>query len=351
LHANSCSDLDAWSSQLLLAFLFISILSLVAFADSSDAQDIQFKFGAAGDFGSGRHFHATANAVKARNLDFMLALGDLSYSSNGEEKWCKYWSEYLSFRNLLIVPGNHDTDESSGGDISDYLNHCRNPFQSAITGRYPWRYYFDYPTNSPIARFIMVSPGIGGNNPTSGNYSAGTSNFNFVSTSIDDAREKKLKWIVVGMHKNYITTFVKRNEISTDEGRTFMAMLLDKKVDLILQAHEHGYERSKQLTTNPKTCPKLEVDTFNIECVVDSDDDLVKGAGTVIHVIGTGGKGMRKLEAADSEYEYFVNRFSHEDNETFGFGEFSISASELSFSFVRSDGGSFTDSFRIREMN
>jgi hypothetical protein len=336
---------------LLFAVLLVSILSSIGFVDSLNAEVVQFKFGAAGDFGSGRHFQSTANTVKARNPDFMIALGDLSYSSNGEEKWCKYWTEYLKFPNLLIVPGNHDTDESSGGEISDYLKHCGNPFQSAITGIYPWRYYFDYPSNSPIARFIMVSPGIGGSNPISRDYSAGTSSFHFVSKSIDDAREKKLKWIVVGMHKNYITTFVKRNEISTDQERTFMTMLLDKKVDLILQAHEHGYERSKQLTTNPETCPKLEVDTFNDNCVVDSDDDLVKGAGTVIHVIGTGGKGMRKLEAADSEYKYFVNKFSHEDNETFGFGEFSISSSELSFSFVRSEGASFSDSFRVREMN
>jgi hypothetical protein len=82
---------------------------------------------------------------------------------------------------------------------------------------------------------------------------------------------------------------------------------------------------------------------------VDSDDDLVKGAGTVIHVLGTGGKGMRKLETADSEYNYFVNKFSHGDSETFGFGQFKISSTELVFSFIPSLGPSFNDSFKIKD--
>jgi hypothetical protein len=311
-----------------------------------DTRVPEFRFGAAGDFGTGGSFQATVAAVQQRNPDFFIALGDLSQSSTGEEAWCRYWNDYyLTFTRLLIVPGNHDTD------IGRYVQHCGSPFQAMITGAYPWQYYFDYPRATPIARFITVSAGIESGAPIPTDYRAGTPGFTFVANAIDAARDNGLKWIVVSMHKNYISTFAKRNEVSTDSGRTFITMLLDKKVDLILQGHEHGYARSKQLTTNRSTCPVLPVDAFNEACVVDADDDLVKGAGTVFQIISTGGKGMRLVERSDSEHAYFVDNFRDADSETFGFGEFSVTPTNLSFSFVRSAGQSFEESFRIREQH
>jgi hypothetical protein len=301
-----------------------------------------FSFGAAGDFGTGRSFRATVAAVAQRNPDFMIALGDLTQKSGGERAWCKYWLDRLTSSRLLIVPGNHDTD------IDRYVRYCGHPFRAIVTGRYPWQYYFDYPAATPTARFIMVSPGLGRRAPIPTDYSAGTPGFAFVATAIDDARVKGIEWIVVSMHKNYIATFIKRNEVSTDRGRTFMTMLLDKRVDLILQGHEHGYARSKQLATNPWTCPVLPVNAFNEACVVDAGDELVKGAGTIIHIISTGGKGLRLVERSDSEHDYFVDRFRDADSETFGFGEFTVTPAELSFSFVRSAGEPFQDAFRIR---
>lgn len=44
---------------------------------------------------------------------------------------------------------------------------------------------------------------------------------------------------------------------------------LFKKVDLILQGHEHGYARSKQLTLNTTTCTFLATDKYNSACVTD----------------------------------------------------------------------------------
>jgi hypothetical protein len=90
----------------------------------------------------------------------------------------------------------------------------------------------------------------------SGKYDQGTDGFKFTEAAIDEARAKNLKWVFVGMHKHYISTLEKENEISTDKGRTFMTMLLNKRADIIFQGHEHGYERS-QLATNKTTCTVL----------------------------------------------------------------------------------------------
>lgn len=310
--------------------------------------DAAFTFGAAGDFTDGPNFQATANAVQAQNPAFFLALGDLSYEWRGEENWCGYWKS-IGFTNLLLIAGNHDTDESPGGDINRYMKYCGNPFAKMIIGTYGRQYYFDYPAAAPLARFIMITPGIGGD--TGGldtNYAVNRQGYKFTAGAIDDARTRGLKWIVVGMHKLYINTLERhKNDISTDDKRTFMTMLLDKRVDVILQGHEHGYERTKQLATNPKTCPLLPTNDFDPDCVINAGKNLVKGAGTVIQIIGSGGKDMRTLRTDDKEFQYFVNKFAHHDLEAFGFGSFTVTATQLAYRYVRSAGPMFEDEYAI----
>lgn len=308
-----------------------------------------FTFAAAGDFTNGGNFHTTAAAVQAHAPAFLIALGDLSYDPDTEQAWCKYWAD-LSFKNLLLIAGNHDTGEHEGGDINQYIKHCGNPFSDKTVGKYAREYYFDYPFEDPLARFILITPGIEGDKGgIDTNYAAGSTGFKFTESAIDAARIKGIKWIFVGMHKNYISTMKKSNEISKDAKATFFTMLLNKKVDVILQGHEHGYERSKQLTTNPSTCPMIPDDDFQPACVVDADDMLVKGAGTVVHVIGTGGKDMRVLNTGRPAYKYFVPRFAYEDVQTFGFGSFTVTPTRLTYTYVRSTGPNFTDSFTIAE--
>jgi len=60
-----------------------------------------------------------------------------------------------------------------------------------------------------------------------------------------------------------------------------MALLFLYGVDIVLQAHEHGYERSKQLL-----CAKP--GEFISECVIDDSNSMTQN-GTVIVVLGTGG--------------------------------------------------------------
>jgi len=307
-----------------------------------------FTFGAAGDFTNASNFHTTANAVQAQKPDFFLALGDFSYSFRGEEEWCNYWRS-LSVTNLLLIAGNHDTGESPGGNIDRYMRYCGNPFAKILTGKYGRQYYFDYPVGAPLARFIMVTPGIGGD--TGGldtNYAVNRQGYKFTAEAIDAARATGIKWIFVGMHKLYINTLEKHeNEISTDNKSTFMTMLLDKRVDVILQGHEHGYERTKQLATNASACPVVPTNAFDRDCVVNEGNALVKGAGTVIQIIGSAGKDMRSLRQGDEEFQYFVGRFAHKELKAFGFGSFAVTANQLTYRYVRSAGPEFDDSYTI----
>ena len=149
------------------------------------------------------------------------------------------------------------------------------------------------------------------------------------------------------MHKNCQSMGVKGPcEMGTDA----FNLLVDKKVDLILQGHEHDYERSKQLATNATTCPTVPVGSFDADCVVDdgSDGAYTKGAGTVIVIAGTGGHGLRDNNTSDPEAGYFARWMGANNNPTFGVLKVTVSSTQLAAQFVGSTAPSnFTDSFTI----
>src|SRR5204862_543158 len=79
-------------------------------------------------------------------------------------------------------------------------------------------------------------------------------------------------------------------------------LLVNKRVDLILQGHEHGYERSRQLATGP-ACPAIPVDRVDPACFADdgSGNTYAKGAGPIVVVAGTLGISLRPMNPGDPE--------------------------------------------------
>jgi len=336
---------------ILTLFIFglaVLVLSLSSKSGTVQAQTpVSFSFGVAGDYANGSNFHATAAQVKAQNPDFQLAVGDLAYSTV-EQSWCNYWKNTALYNNILILAGNHDSGESSSGNINTYAQYCPYTLSSLLTGTYAKQYYFDYPQTNPIARFIMISPGLGGSYiGFDTNYAVGHQGYTFTQSAIDDARAKGIKWIVVGMHKNCLSIGTKGCEIGTD----LMNLLISKRVDLVLQGHDHNYQRSKQLTC-------AQTNSYNASCVADdgADGQYTKGAGTIFLIDGTGGQGLYSvnpgnpgdcINTGDSETCYFAKWMGSNINPTFGFTKFSVTDTQISAQFIRSAGGTFGDSFTI----
>jgi len=123
-------------------------------------------------------------------------------------------------------------------------------------------------------------------------------------------------------------------------------LLLNKHVDLIMQAQKHNYQASKQLALNSTTCPTLNATSYNASCVVNSTNTMTQGAGTVIMVTGTGGASQLAINTSDPKYNYFRTS-TPANNVTWGISQFSISPTQLTEQFVPTSGGNFTDSFTI----
>lgn len=300
-----------------------------------------FSFGASADFGGigEANMIALAKRATAGGESFLLALGDLGYTSD-EAGWCR--SIKGAFNDVLVIAGNHDTSESGPGDMAQYVIYC--PFTLSVpvtagagTPGYGYEYYFDYPATNPLVRVLMISPGVGG--ALNYNFGVGSSHYNWVVDSVNDARSRGIPWVVAGSHKQCINVGTK----SCDMGQTIFDKLVDLKVDLILTAHDHSYHRSHQLALGPNCPSVVSVGNFDADCVVDdgSDDFYNRGFGSVKMIVGTGGRSVRTvtLSGSDREIGYFAEVMGSNANTQgkswgYGYTRFEVSAESVT---VRTD--------------
>jgi len=302
-----------------------------------------FSFGVTGDLGQNSNTTAVLNAIKNSGANFAIALGDFSYvNGNSETAWCNFVKGTVgSTYPFELISGNHE-DAIRDGQINNYAT-CLPHRLTPLTGLYGKQYYFDYPSTTPLARFINISPGLTFPDDGSYTYSAGSARYNWVRDAIDGARSAGIRYVVVSMHK-YCISLVSG---SCEAGADLMNLLISKKVDLYLQAHDHAYSRSKQLALK-SGCASVIPGSFKANCVVDSDNQFAYGAGTVIATVGTGGVGINSQNASDPEAGYFATFQGSNANPTFGFLRFTVSPTSISAEFVRGSGGSFSDGFTIQ---
>ena len=308
-----------------------------------------FSFALAGDLGANSHTSSVLSAVASSGSQMFFPMGDLSYSQvTPESAWCNFVHNPLSSLGpnypVELVTGNHEDNDGPDGFIGNFAS-CLPDKIGGVQGTYPNEYYFDYPPGNPLVRFVMISPGLDLNsNGTNWSYKQGTSHYNWTASTIDSARAAGIPWVVVGMHE-YCISLVNHSCFVSDD---LMNLLISKKVDLYLQAHDHAYSRTKQLALGPG-CSAISSTNFNPACVADANpaSSYTAGNGTVIATVGSGGLSINSQDPTLPWAPYFQNYMGSNNNATYGFLKVSVSDSQMSAQFVRGTGGSFTDSFSL----
>ena len=171
--------------------------------------------------------------------------------------------------------------------------------------------------------------------------SGDTANCDWLKARIDEAKSQGL-WTVVGMHKVCLTMGIKSCEI----GSALLNELVDRKVDLILQGHDHSYQRSKQLGLSA-ACTAVKANTYDANCVVDDGADGVygKGAGPVLAIAANVGRESYSISTSNEKVPYFA-AWMDSKIDSYGFLKFTVSASRIDAQFVHGT-GSFSDQFAI----
>jgi hypothetical protein len=323
-------------------------------AQSSAAPTSSFSFSAAGDYGSWGGLRESLARLQATNPRFALALGDLSYGGNTgyanttEQAWCERFQK--SFRDVEIVAGNHDTGQPplGEGNINNFTKYCPFTLATRVVGEYGKQYYFDFPQANPLARFILISPDLVFvvDDGEHYDYNVNTVRYNWTRDAIESARTASIPWVIVGMHKPCVSV----GEHACETGPDILNLLLQEKVDLILQGHNHNYERSKQLALNAATCPAIQEHVYNPNCVAPNDGSAngqyQQASGSVIVVAGTGGREMIEFNVSN-EYAPFFAAWMGSNTPGAGNGvvDYTVTADRIS---MRTNfNGTYTDSFTI----
>ncbi|MHB1132746.1 MAG: metallophosphoesterase [Chloroflexota bacterium] len=297
-------------------------------------------FAAVGDIGKSDAATATLQSVSRSKADFLLALGDLKYQeTRTEEEWCDFVKAHLGATfPVPVLPGNHDADNDEG-DINKLAACLPRPI-GRVVGDYPRQYYFDH---GALVRIIAVSPDLTLNGEHY-RYQEGDRNYEWLAGTIDGAREAGVEWVIVAMHKNCIAVGTRSCEIGPD----LLNLLVAKRVDLVLQAHEHNYQRTGQIALG-EGCSAVPADGFDADCVVDEGGlKYDRGAGTVFVIAGTGGRGLYDVNKVHPDAPYLAALMGRDRTPTHGPVLISLNLEELSLEFVpTANGQGFRDQFTI----
>jgi PKD repeat protein len=322
-----------------LFLVLVSVLLTTAAATGAPTPT-HVHFVVAGDFAQGQGADSVLTAMGRSDADLAMTVGDYSYGTTGqEESWCDFAKARVGDGfPFELVAGNHESN-GVNGNINDF-SACLPNQLPGVVGTYGRQYYVDVPQQDPLVRFVMISPAL---TFPDGNwqYTAGSPRYNWTVAAIDGARAANIPWVVVGMHKPCITA----GGYACDPGTDLTNMLISKKVDLVFNGHEHHYQRSKQLALGAG-CAGLAINDYDPDCVADSDNDLVAGAGTVFVTAGTGGQALRDINTSDPELPYFAASSANNINPSKGYSDIDATPDRLLVKFVPAQ-GTFTDSFTL----
>src|ERR687890_327805 len=190
-----------------------------------------FNFAAVGDWGCTDHTTDTIKNIQNKDPELVLALGDLSYENTGN---C-WLNETSSINNKLeIAIGNHDhDDDDKKGELPLLQAQYKKHF--GLSNTY---YSFDYHNVHFIAMDSMLP------------YTINSPQYSFVRNDlISTSQNPDIKWIIVYFHHPMYTS---ASEHSSDLllRDTYHPLFDQYGVDLVLQGHNHNYQRSYPITYN-----------------------------------------------------------------------------------------------------
>jgi hypothetical protein len=223
-----------------------------------------FNFAAAGDFGCSQNTKNTISNMLDKKPELVLPLGDLSVDDTAT---C--WLDLISpfDDKLQITFGYHEVK-----DGESKLNQYKRVFD--LDKLY---YSFDYRG----VHFVVMS--------TLSAFNVTSDQYKFIEQDLRNASENQnIDWIVV---TNYGPFYASPSlHPSKNDIRNIYHPLFDKHgVDLVLNAHNHNYQRTYPLTFNPNKGSDPIITNQSATAYQASKD------GIIYAIVGTAGEGFHPL--------------------------------------------------------
>jgi predicted MPP superfamily phosphohydrolase len=303
-----------------------------ASSSSSLRNTTNFNFVAVGDWGCTDDTTDTIKNIQNKDPELVLALGDLSYENTGN---C-WLNETSSINNKLkIAIGNHDYDDDKKADAT--LPQVQYKKHFGLSNTY---YSFDYHNVHFIAMDSMLP------------YTINSPQYSFVRNDlISISQNPDIKWIIVYFHHPMYTS---ASEHSSDLllRETYHPLFDLYGVDLVLQGHNHNYQRSYPITYNNNI--KNNNDNYNKISSINNDisstptitstnaNTYNNPTGEIYVTAGTGGESLYDFK---NKADFIATQYK-------GYGFFKVDVSSDGTKFIgtfyaNEDIGSVKDKFTI----
>lgn len=248
--------------------------------NSTKLQD--FNFVAAGDFGCNENSTKTIEGMISKFPELVITLGDLSYEKKDASCWLKAISPLDHNNKVKITLGEHDVTDNID-KYYQYVNHFNlsKPYSS-----------FDFHN----VHFLLMATA----KEKKISYSNDSEQYEFVKNDLSNAQKNKsIDWIIVTSFRSFYSTSTTHPGL--DALQDTYHQLFDKYgVDIVLQAHNHNYQRTYPLSYNETVQSTPIIRDKNSEVYTNVEK------GQMFLTVGTGGE---KLYNLTGQVPYVIKQF------------------------------------------
>ena len=291
------------------------------YADDSNKIPLQdFNFVAAGDWAcTGQTIKTVDNMVK-QNPELVLGLGDYAYGRPG--CWLKIVDPIVNKMDIVI--GNHEPMRLKIDNGTMTYVPAPERLQQYIDRFNLTKQYYSF--NYQNVHFVAMS--------TETEFGPGSAQYIFVNQDLARAdSDPSIKWIVVFYHRLAYTSpsFVGSVPLIRD---TYHPLFVKYNVDLVIQAHNHNYQRTYPIIYNSSVHAKPIITDFNETNYRDLN-------GQIFLIVGTAGSPF--IHNFTRTSYYMANQFN-------AYGFLNIDVTNNGSTFVgtfNNNNGSTNDKFVI----
>jgi hypothetical protein len=275
---------------ILIAIIVLGYYHNITYEESSDrtkekpSKIHDFNFVAAGDMGCGDESNKSILGMIEKEPEIVIALGDLSYDKSAS-CWINSMNQLDTPGRIKILIGDHDLTKKMI-KYNTYLQHFN------MTKPY---YSFDYQN----VHFLAMATAKNSIIP----YKYGSEQYNFVAEDLKKAHnDKNIKWIIVSSFRPLYSSLTEH--LAEPELTDTYHPLFDKyQVDVVLEAHNHNYQRTFPLRYNQSSF--LPINYPNISY---NHDTLYNEPNAPIFItIGTGGAELHNFTGT---VPYVIEQFA-----------------------------------------
>jgi predicted MPP superfamily phosphohydrolase len=250
----------------------INYYSVYASSSSSPstATISNFNFAAVGDTNCNSNTEDVVEDIQTKAPEIVLGLGDYIYNDDTADCWLEIVEPIDNIMRIAI--GNHET----GAILTELMEHYD------LTDQY---YSFDYQNVHFTVMSDYVSDEIG------------SEQYTFVQNDLAKAAaDPNIHWIVVSHHsQKYAAT--KNYEIpdENDWNNIYHPLFEQYNVDLVLQGHQHNYQRTYPIKYNDDSPANPIITDRNKSTYTNPE-------GQIFLTVGTGGASLHSLNGNKAPY-------------------------------------------------